>query len=370
MSLDRQRKFEETLKGHIKRAGLTQAAVARKLGYRTDTLNKWIKGLNRIPDAELQKITEFLLLSGEEQQELFHLAGYIAVSSLLADQTRAKDGPAEMKRGSLTSAKNPSNRLLSVNYLSAGFFIGAFNELGNRAFQWSDAPAEVRASWPGLLLYSLRSVSNRITPRGFLRFTVALFVGAITIFLAAPVLRWPIEEIEARWQAFASYSLATWLVPLLVALLIPYSQPAAIPVQTISQRVNLLVVKFIGALVGFWVFSILGIGCALIWYYCFLPPLPPQIRALLALVPLLFSYAAAQRIPVDRHQMFAGKVRMHPADWLFLGVIGLAGPLSSLFLYTFYGLFTDRLSGPLSIILALIMIAGWEYRRSRSRTRF
>jgi hypothetical protein len=42
-----------------------------------------------------------------------------------------------------------------------------------------------------------------------LLFTMALFLGAITIFLTAPVLRWPIEEIDTRWQAFMSYSLAT-----------------------------------------------------------------------------------------------------------------------------------------------------------------
>jgi hypothetical protein len=161
--------------------------------------------------------------------------------------------------------------------------------------------------------------------------------------------------------------LGHWLVPLLVALLTPYSQSTAIPLQTGSQRLNFLVVKFTGALVGFWVFSILGIGCALIWYYCFFPPLPPQVRALLALVPLLFSFVAAQRIPVDRHTMFAGKLQMHPADRLFLGVFGLVGPLSGWFFYIFYGFFTDRLHGPFSIILALIMVAVWEYRSSRRK---
>jgi len=68
--------LEEQLKAYIKHDGRSQAAVARKLGYSPDTFNKWIKGVNRMPDSVIADLCTLLTLSSTQQVELLTLAGY------------------------------------------------------------------------------------------------------------------------------------------------------------------------------------------------------------------------------------------------------------------------------------------------------
>jgi hypothetical protein len=74
--------FEETIKAHLKRAGLSQAAVARKLDFTPEQFNKWVRSVNHIPDFAIQEFSNLLGLSDEERRELFTLAGYVAVDQL------------------------------------------------------------------------------------------------------------------------------------------------------------------------------------------------------------------------------------------------------------------------------------------------
>lgn len=69
--------FEEKIKYYIKRDGRSQAAVARALGYNRDQFNKWVRGVNRIPDTALQEVATLLKLTDDEAIELFELAGYV-----------------------------------------------------------------------------------------------------------------------------------------------------------------------------------------------------------------------------------------------------------------------------------------------------
>jgi hypothetical protein len=211
-------------------------------------------------------------------------------------------------------------------------------------------------------------VAGRITPRAFLTVCLSLLVGMATIQLMTLVLLWPLEDAAARWLACVKYGSATLLIPLLVALVTPPDQPGLFQLKAMKQRWTFWILKFTGALVGFWVFSILCISLALLLYYLHVSPLSAPVRGGAALIPLFFSYVAARRIPIDRYKMFNGELRTHPADRLFLAVFIFMGPLTAFFLHAFYWFFTDRATAPVVILIALSAVALWHYRQQVRRS--
>lgn len=77
--------LEIAVKNHLNRKGYTQAEVARKFNISADQLNKWIKGINRMPAYFIPELSHLLDLTDEEQTELFSLAGHGALSVLSKD---------------------------------------------------------------------------------------------------------------------------------------------------------------------------------------------------------------------------------------------------------------------------------------------
>jgi transcriptional regulator with XRE-family HTH domain len=68
--------FERALKGYIARHGYSQAEVARRIRVSPATLNKWVRGVNKVPIDALVNICETLELHEEERKELFRGIGY------------------------------------------------------------------------------------------------------------------------------------------------------------------------------------------------------------------------------------------------------------------------------------------------------
>lgn len=89
--------LEEKLKHHMRADGRSQAAVARKLGYPPDTFNKWVRGVNRMPDGVIADFCTLLMLSPADQAELLTLAGYIVPAAFSpspnAQQPAANSAP-------------------------------------------------------------------------------------------------------------------------------------------------------------------------------------------------------------------------------------------------------------------------------------
>lgn len=360
MELASQYAFEQIVKTHLKRAGLSQATAARQLHYTPEQFNKWIRGVNRMPDVAILALAELLKLTDEERTELFTLAGYVAVTAL--NQSNQPDEE--------TAHQNPGPppHHLAARPSSLGkLFSEALQAWSNNFFRWSEAPAHMRSSWAGLLLYSLTAINDRLTPRGLLIFCVSLLLGIVTAQLMMPMLLWPLAEPGARQSAYLKYGLATWLIPLLVSFVTPPDQPSLFQLTTLKRRLTFWFLKFTGALVGFWVFAALCFGLALGLYYLHLPPLAAPFRAGLALVPLFFSYVTARRIPMDRYQMFKGQLRPHPADWFFLAIFMVIGPLTALFFYAVYGFLADRSISPVVILLALTGLAVWHARKQKQQ---
>jgi transcriptional regulator with XRE-family HTH domain len=68
--------FKQRIEDRLKEDQRSQAWLARKLGYSPAQLNKWLKGDNRIPYGEVDRIAKLLKFERSEQVELFALAGY------------------------------------------------------------------------------------------------------------------------------------------------------------------------------------------------------------------------------------------------------------------------------------------------------
>ncbi|MCB0064195.1 MAG: helix-turn-helix transcriptional regulator, partial [Caldilineaceae bacterium] len=83
-------KLEEKLKRYIRADGRSQAAVARKLGYTPDTFNKWVRGVNRMPDGVIADFCTLLTLTPVDHAELLNLAGYAVPETLLQRRERGQ----------------------------------------------------------------------------------------------------------------------------------------------------------------------------------------------------------------------------------------------------------------------------------------
>lgn len=362
--------FEIAIKAHLKQAGLSQAMAARKLGYSPDQFNKWVRGVNRIPDVAIQELSDLLDLSEEERIELFTLAGYVAIRGPQKEADRVDKASVDESN----TVTKYDQRLVPIRFDST-FFIEALKSWGNNFFHWQKASDHMRSSWAGMVIYSLSAVVGRMTLQGLLTIIVSLLLAIMTIQLVASVFQWPLNDIDTRRNVYLRFGLATLLIPLLVASVTPPEKDDFLRsnkatdelTNETAHKTNLnktfWVLKFVGATVGFWVFSLIVIGLALVWYYLPVPPLTAEVRAGFALVPLFFSYVAARRVPVDRHKMFDGELKLHPADPLFLIFYLGAGPLFALFLYSFHGFLLDKTIAPLTLLMALIVVAGWEYRK-------
>jgi hypothetical protein len=351
--------FEEAIKAYLNRADLSQAAAARKLHYTPEQFNKWVRGVNRIPDVAIQEISDLLDLNDEERAELFALAGYVAVTAL------KKEGDLADAAGESGTAAGSNQSIVSVRFGGAFFFIEALRDWSNHFFQWPEIPDHFRTNWTGIVIYSIKAITNRVTLRGLLTLCVSILLAIVTIKLLSPILLWPLNNVEERLTIYLQYALSTLLIPLLVASVSTPDRQNLFPLETVKQQMTVWFLKFAGALVGFWVFSVLVISLALALYYLHLPSLSAGIRAGLALIPLFFSYVVARRIPIDRYKMFNGQLQPHPADRLFVAVFIIVGPLTAFFLYFSYWFFINRAVAPIIILISLTGIFFWEYRKQK-----
>lgn len=247
-----------------------------------------------------------------------------------------------------------------------GNFIRAAAEWSQAFFNWPEAPAHLRSSWAGMVIYTLSVVTGYITPRGVLILVAALVLWMLTAWLIAPILQWPLDDAAVRQAACLKVAAAV-IIPILTAAVTRPDEQNKFRIDSLKRRFDLWLLKITGAVVGFNTFLMIVIGAALIWYYLPVPPINKTAAAILAAVPLFFSYVVARRTPVDRYKMFNGHLRLHRADWLFLTVFTGIGPLMALFLCAFYGVLADKITGSITLVLVAAGLALWEYKKQKSR---
>ncbi len=263
---------------------------------------------------------------------------YTAYGSPLATLGEADD--AADKVGSTEDPRivrrlgRKTGKVFSRGYDPA-FFIEALKSRGDDIFLWSEATDHEKNSWPGVIVYSLHSLNERISPGGMLAFLVVILLWTMTNYLMAPMLQWPQGDASDPWTPFVKYALATLATPLIMCLITTpdrFEYKECRPDTTMKRiRHRLLIAE--GAYVGFNVFSTSMIFITLIHHYLFETPLSSPAKALLAFIPLLFSHVAARRIPADRFKMYGEDVYTRAPNFFILTVFILLGPFTAAFLY-------------------------------------
>lgn len=96
--------FTEKMLSYIKEDGRSQATIARQLGEKPATFNKWVHCENRMPDGAIHAFCKLLGLDKSQLAELLQLAGYTIVIDLEEDLA-------------LTNEEHQIMQLLSVGYV-------------------------------------------------------------------------------------------------------------------------------------------------------------------------------------------------------------------------------------------------------------
>ncbi len=327
--------------------------LAAELDINPETVVGWLSG-NEYPENEetINQILEALEITDRLEQDNLRRTG-------------ARTAATEISRSHQTNIYGPvygpvhtGTGDININPLS----LTALKEWLDGIFHWSEAPEHMRSSWAGMVVWSMTAVTNRLTPQRWITFMAAVLLWAGAAWLGAPLLQWPLADMQSRFWAAIQYAAASLIIPLIVGSISTADNQPLFTLKTGQERRLLWFLKVTGALVGFNLFYTLFLGLSLGLYYLTLSTLPEAAWWVLLLIPLIFAYIVARRIPADRYKMFNGELRAHDADRLFFAVFLLFGPFLSGFIYFFYWFLAERVTG--YVFLLIIMgIALWEQKK-------
>lgn len=242
--------------------------------------------------------------------------------------------------------------------------LAALREGLDHIFKWSEADEHMRSSWAGMVIWSLTAVTKPLTPQFWLSFLTAFALWIATGWLLTPILQWPLDDLQGRLIACIKFASATILIPLIIALVTPVERPF---LQTTWRQRNIIFrLKLAGALVGFTAFAVPLLVPALALYYFGLSPTPAWLWYIFGILPLLFSYVTARRIPADRHKMYGNEPTEHSADKLFRRVFYFVGSFVAGFLYFWHDYLAMPAVGFL-LLLVFIGIALHERRKAKKK---
>ncbi len=345
--------FAYLLEKHLVRNGRSPIWLAAQLDINPETIAGWLNG-NTYPGNEeiISQILEVLEVTDRAEQQNFRRVGLEMAAKETADHHQTNFygpvyGPVHTGTGDI-----------NINPLS----LTALHEWLAAISHWSEAPEHMRSSWAGRVIWSLTAVSNRLTLQRWLAFLVAVILWIGTTWLITPLLQWPLADPQNRLLAAIQYAVAAVVIPLLVGSVSTADNQALFSLQTGKDSRLLWFLKVTGALVGFNVFCALLLGISLGLYYLTVSTLPSWGWWLLLLIPLLFAYIVARRIPADRYKMFGGELRSHDADGLFFVVFLLFGPFLAGFIHLFHPFLSERITG-FVFLLVILGIALWEQKR-------
>lgn len=345
--------FAHLLEEHLSRNGRSSTWLAAELDINPEIVAGWLSG-STYPGNEgiVNQILEALGITDRIEQGNLRRAGVGLAATEISPVYQTNffgpvHGPVHTGTGDI-----------NINPLS----LTALKEWLDGIFHWSEAPEHVRSSWAGMAIWSMTTVTNRLTPQRWITFMAAILLWAGAAWLNVPLLQWPLADTQSRLWAAIQYAAASLIIPLIVGSISTADNQPFFTLKTGQERRLLWFLKVTGALVGFNLFYTLLLGLSLGLYYLTLSTLPAEVWWILLLIPLLCAYIAARRIPADRYKMFNGELRAHDADRLFFAVFLLFGPFLSGFIYFFYWFLAERVTG--FVFLLIIMgIALWEQKK-------
>ena len=345
--------FASLLEEYVERNGRSPLWLAAELDINPEIVVGWLSG-NMHPGNEgiVNQILEALDITDKlEQDNLRQARIALAASDIPSVYQTNIFGPVH---GPVHTGTGDIN----INPLS----LTALKEWLDGIFHWPEAPEHMRSSWAGLVIWSMTAVTNQLSPQRWITFMAAVLLWAGTAWLGTPLLQWPLSDTQSRLWAAIQYAAASLIIPLIVGSISTADNQPLFTLKTGKDRRLLWFLKVTGALVGFNLFYTLLLGLGLGLYYLTLSTLPAAAWWVLLLIPLLFAYIVARRIPADRYKMFDGELRAHEADRLFFAVFLLFGPFLSGFVYLFYWFLAERVTG-FAFLLIIMGIALWEQKK-------
>lgn len=341
--------FAELVEQHLQRESRSPSWLAKQLGVYPSTAGRWLNEGSRPNSPELVlKIADALNINDkDERHDLLVAAGY-GVRDREVFDSHVAEGP------------EPTERFQTHENVFGEVLFAQLNEL----IGLDDAPAHWRVSHAGIALYTLRQLGNYFTPRWIMATTVGLLVWVIAIQLVGPIHQWSLDELYGRWMSCLKFGLGGFLIPVLVATITTPDGWHDIDLKQRHIWLKGFVLKVTGALVGFYVFSMVAFVVSLGWFYIFKNSLPSVVISLLVLIPLVASYIGAKRIPFDRIRYDGDTLPILPTDRLILLACTLAVPATSVFIYINHIYLTHNFLGPL-VILTAIGIVAWVTHKKR-----
>jgi uncharacterized membrane protein YiaA len=347
------------------RAYLTQARMTElmDLGVSTKQLGHWESGERIIRHTDRPTLLALIAIlhqydgirSLDEANTWLQSGGY---SALTATEIREIDAqwsqPAKTESGSNTAV----GTIVSFR---------ALHEWLDTIFDWSGADAHARSSWAGMFIWSITSVSKRLTPHHFVLISGFIVVWIAAIFLMVPILQWPLTDSSGRQEAIILFAVGWMVTPLLLAMFTEADLNPSLT-ETKQSPIVLFQLKVTGAVVGFGTVFLILLLFAIGWFYISLPQLSWGWRFAI-LLPLLFGHISARRISADRLKMYDGVLRTHSADkWFLLTFLGI-GPLIAVVILLEYPLLENPAIG-VGFFLVLLAIALWERHKQRPPSHF
>ena len=223
-------------------------------------------------------------------------------------------------------------------------------------------------SWEELLVYGWQQTKARLSSSVVSGVVLAVTLWYITFMMTTPALLWAITSSEERQFAFLLLAAAFVLVPVVVAGTVPAEQEQTIGNSNVSVRLQVWVLKYTSAGVGFIVGGIVMFAPVLLWHYGTEAATPTLLRVVIVTIPLLLSYLSVRRAPVHWLKIAGDQWEGYAGDLWFRGVVILAGPCFATCLYYSHDLLSHRLYGPTMILTTLLLITFINSKQSRAKT--
>jgi hypothetical protein len=345
----RKRTFDPQRGGYLTQARLAELAAC---GISETTVGHWETGERTIKHQDrfiLQQLIAVLheyggLATLDEANRLLESGLY---SQLTAEEVQA------VNPDWLVEQSQDESQPLTIIFTAQAIY-----ERFDTLCRWSEADAHARSSWAGMVIWTLSVLGDRVSSLPWFRVLGFLTLWALTSWLAAPILQWPLADPEKRVHAAILFALASIVLPLAIALWSPSDAPADQDKATSRQRQTTFLLQLAGAAVGFNSVAAMLLFLAVGYFYLG-GTVPAWVWRIGLLAPLLMAHVAARRIPADRHKMYGGTVRLHPADLPFLITFLLVGAALAAFVTVGYDILSSKATGA-GILVAAAGLALWH----------
>lgn len=233
----------------------------------------------------------------------------------------------------------------------------------NHFFRWSEATPHDRESWGGMLIYSIKVLTDRLNPLFVAAFFLNVGLWAVTAWLLTPIMQWPHPDPQQRLIVCVQFAAGLLVIPLVVSLFVKADYQKRFDLSTWRDRWVLWLLKWAGAQVGLTAFALIPLGVSLLLYDLAGWVVQNEVWWAISAVPALMCVVAASRIPSNRREMFGERLQMHAADRLMLPIFLAIGPALAAFIYFEHALVTSRLFG-VCIVIALGIVI-WKSLRDQ-----